>query len=242
MRPKTLTLTLSLLLFACAACASRDGGAKTQSTPTPAASPQQSPTPVPQSETCRMLSAEDVREVQGEAPQDTQGSEHLSSGLSMSQCFYRLPTFSKSVNVEVIRPAEGSTADALKEFWRKSFHPEAIEARERERERAEERERELELEKKRERERGQVREGGHKEKEREGEEEESRPKRVAGLGEEAYWSGNQITGALSVLTRNAVLRISVGGPESQDEKIKKSSALARKLLKAVTSGGKNSDK
>jgi len=238
MRPKTLALTLSLLLFACVACASKEGGAKTQGTPTLAA-PQQSPTPLPQSETCRMLSAEDLREVQGEAPQEAQGSEHLSSGLSMSQCFYRLPTFSKSVNIEVIRPAEGSTSDALKEFWRKSFHPEAIEAREHERERAEERERELKREKERERERGQVREGGHKE--RESEEEESRPQRVKGLGEEAYWSGNQITGALSVLTKNAAIRISIGGPESQDEKIKHASALARKLLKAVTSDEKNSD-
>jgi hypothetical protein len=185
-----------------------------------------------------MLSSEDVREVQGEAPQDAQGSEHLVGGLSMSQCFYRLPTFSKSVNVEVIRVEEGTEGAALKRFWRERFHPEAIEARERERERAEERERELERELEREKERerasGQVRQGGHDEKEREGEEEESRPQRVKGLGEEAYWSGNQITSALSVLTRkNAIVRVSLGGPESRDEKIKKASALARKLLKQL---------
>ncbi len=237
MRPKTLTLTLSLLLVACLACASKGDGAKTQATPTPAAqqSPAQQPPPQ-QSATCRMLSAEDVREVQGEAPQDAQGSEHLAGGLSMSQCFYRLPTFSKSVNVELIRTAEGSSADALKQFWRQRFHPAAVEARERERERKEEDEREHERELKRERERGQVREGGHKEKEKEkegDEEEEARPQRVAGLGEEAYWSGNRITAALSVLGKNAVVRISVGGPEGQDEKIKKASALARKLLKQL---------
>jgi hypothetical protein len=233
MRPKTLTLTLGLILTTCLACAPKGDGAKTQATPTPAAqqSPAQQP---PQSATCRMLSAEDVREVQGEAPQDAQGSEHLAGGLSMSQCFYRLPTFSKSVNVELIRTAEGSSADALKQFWRQRFHPDAVEARERERERKEEGEREHERDVKRERESGQVREGGHKEKEKEGEEdEESRPQRVAGLGEDAYWSGNQITGALSVLGKNAVVRISVGGPEGQDEKIRKASALARKLLKQL---------
>lgn len=233
MLPKTLTLTLSLILVACLACAPKGDGAKTQATPTPV--PQQSPaqSPQQQSATCRMLSSEDVREVQGEAPRDAQGSEHLAGGLSMSQCFYRLPTFSKSINVELIRTAEGSSADALKQFWRQRFHPDAVEARERERERKEEGEREHERELKRERESGQVREGGHKEKEKEGEEEESRPQRVAGLGEEAYWSGNQITGALSVLGRNAVVRISVGGPEGQDEKLKKASALARKLLKQL---------
>jgi hypothetical protein len=230
-RPKALTTTLSLLLFASLACAPKGDGAKTQqATPTPAAA-QAAPTPPPQSATCRMLSPDDVREVQGEAPQDAQGSEHLVGALTMSQCFYRLPTFSKSVNVEVVRASDGSKGDALKQFWRDRFHPEAVEARERERERAEEKERERELELKRERESGQVRQGGHKEKE--GEEEESRPSRVKGLGDEAYWSGNQITGALSVLTKDAVVRVSVGGPEPQDEKIKKASALARKLLKQL---------
>ena len=232
MRPKTLTTTLSLFLFASLACAPKGDVAKTQSAPTPAEA-QAAPTPPPQSATCRMLSPADLREVQGEAPLDAQGSEHLVGGLTMSQCFYRLPTFSKSVNVEVVRASEGSAGDALKKFWGERFHPEAIEARERERERAEEKERERERELKRERESGQVRQGGHKEKEREGEEEESRPLRVKGLGEEAYWSGNQITGSLSVLTKGAVVRVSVGGPEPQDEKIKKASALARKMLKQL---------
>lgn len=225
MRPKTLTAPLCLLLLACAACATK-GGAGAQATPTPA--PTAAVTPPP-SVTCRMLSAEDVREVQGEAPRDTQGSEHLVGGLSMSQCFYRLPTFSKSVNVELVRAAEGSSPEAVREFWRQRFNPGAVESRERERERKEEAEREHERELKRERERGQVREGGHGEKE-EREEEESKPLRVSGVGDEAYWSGNQITAALSVLRKDTVVRVSIGGPDPQDEKIKKAKALALKLL------------
>src|ERR1044071_6758978 len=110
MRPKTMTLTLGLLLTACVACAPGGDAAKNQSnaqpTPTPAAAQASPSEPPQQSATCRMLSAEDLREVQGESPQDTQGSEHLAGGLSMSQCFYRMPTFSKSVNVEVVRAAE----------------------------------------------------------------------------------------------------------------------------------------
>src|SRR4051812_46735955 len=107
MRPKNMTLTLSLTLVACLACASKGDVTDTRATPTPAVAQQSPSEPPPQSETCRMLSSEDVREVQGEAPQDAQGSEHLAGGLSMSQCFYRLPTFSKSVNVELIRGEEG---------------------------------------------------------------------------------------------------------------------------------------
>lgn len=228
MSQKTLALPLCLLLLACAACAQKGGAANTQPA---AATPAPKYEPPPQSATCRMLTAEDLREVQGEAPQESQGSEHAVGGLSMSQCFYRMPTFSRSVNVELVRAAEGSSPEALKEFWRQRFHPKAVEERERERERKEEAEREREREKKQESERGQVREGGHKEEERA--EEESKPRRVDGLGEEAFWSGNQINSSLNVLAKNAVVRVSIGGPEDQTEKIKKASALARKMLKQL---------
>jgi hypothetical protein len=227
MRPKILTTLLCALSLAALACAQKVADTRPATpAPTVAAATAQ-PTP---SATCRLLSTADVRALQGEEPTDAQGSEHDAGGLQMSQCFYRLPTFSKSVNLEVMRPAAGSSADALKEFWRQRFHPAAVEERERERELKEEREREREAELKREKERGQVREGGHKE-EQEGEEEEaSRPRAVRGVGEEAYWSGNQITSALSVLGKGAVVRISVGGPEEPEAKIRKASELARKVL------------
>jgi hypothetical protein len=232
MRPKTLALLLSPLLIATLACARKGDEANTQAataTPIPQAS---APTP-PQSLTCRLLSGADIQEVQGETPQDAQGSEHLAGGLSMSQCFFRLPTFSKSVNLEVIRPAQGSSAAAVKDFWRQRFDRDSVEERERERERKEEREREHERELKREKETGQTREGGHPKEREEGEEEESKPQRVAGLGDEAYWSGNQITAALSVLRKDTVIRISVGGPEDQAAKIKKAKALAQKVLRGL---------
>lgn len=224
MRPKTMTAPLlCLLLLTCLACAPGDSGARTTPTPAPPA-----PQATPQSAACRMLSAEDVREVQGEAPQETQGNERVAGGLTMSQCFFRLPTFSKSVNVEVLRPAPGSSPEAVAEFWRERFHPSAEEERERGREEEEERERERKRAPKREG--GREKEAGRGEKGREEGEKESKPLRVAGVGDEAYWSGNQITAALSVLTKGAVLRVSVGGPEPQDEKIKKAKTLALKLL------------
>lgn len=228
MRTKILTTLLCTPLLACLACGQKGGAANT-TTPTPA--PQAAATQPTPSATCRLLTSADVRELQGEEPAEAQGSEHLAGGLNMSQCFYRLPTFSKSVNLEVVRAAPGSAHDALKEFWRERFHPAAVEERERERERKEEHEREHAAELKREKERGQVREGGHAEEKEKGEEgEDSRPRSVKGVGEEAYWSGNQITAALSVLGKGAVVRISVGGPEDQEAKIKKASELARKVL------------
>jgi hypothetical protein len=231
MRPKMLKALACMLLLSALACGQRSENRQSPA-PTPSATAAAAqPTP---SATCRLLAAVELRELQGEEPTDAQGSEHDAGGFRMSQCFYRLPTFSKSVNLEVIRPAAGAQPDALKEFWRQRFHPKAVEAREQERERKEEREREREAALKRERERGEVREGGHKEeseKEREREEEESsRPRPVKGVGEEAYWSGNQINSALSVLGRGVVVRVSVGGPEETEAKIRKASELARKVL------------
>jgi hypothetical protein len=65
-----------------------------------------------------------------------------------------------------------------------------------------------------------------------GEEEEKKnpPKKVDGVGDEAYWSGNRFGGALYVLKRNVILRISIGGPDDQETKIEKSKRLAEKAL------------
>ncbi len=226
MRAKSLTVLLCLLLLSCAACAPK-GGAVAVATQTPAPSA----TPNVSAAACRLLSADDVREVQGEAPQEAQGGEHVAGGLSMSQCFFRLPTFSKSVNVEVVRAA--ADASALKEYWRKRFHPEEVEARERERELKEEREREREEELKRERAAGQTREGGHEEEEKDLEGEDSRPQRVPRLGEEAYLTGNRINATLFVLKGDAVLRVSVGGPEDRPDKLKRAAVLAARALKRL---------
>ena len=230
MRLKTLTLLLCLLAPACGA----GGGAQKTNANLPAATPVPTVAEVPKSATCALLSGEELKEVQGESPTDAQGSEHLAGRLSMSQCFFRLPTFARSINLEVVRAAPNANADALKEYWRKRFPPEAVEERERERELKEERERGREEELKREREAGQVREGGHEKEEKEGDEaEDSRPQRVRGLGEEAYLMGNRETSTLYVLRRDAVVRVSVGGTEDRPARLKKATALAEKILKRL---------
>jgi hypothetical protein len=236
MRLKTLTLLLCALVAA-SACGAR-GGAQDANATRPAAT--QTPAPaaaaIPRSATCALLSDDEVREVQGEAPADAQGSEHLTGGLSMSQCFYRLPTFARSINLEVVRAGSGAPAGTLKEYWRRRFHPEAVEKRERARELKEEREREREEQLERERAAGQVREGGHGEKEEEegGEdEEEARPQRVPGLGDEAYMTWNRRAVMLYVLKGDAVVRVDVSGPEERPARLKKAEALAAMVLKRL---------
>ena len=68
------------------------------------------------------------------------------------------------------------------------------------------------------------------EKEREG---DNKPQEIDGLGDEAFWTGTRIGGALYVLKGNAYFRISVGGAGDQAEKIKRSKALAENVLKRL---------
>ena len=232
MRLKSLTLPLCVLAPACGAGA---GGGQNANAPSPAVTPTPAAAvapPLPRSETCLLISDEEFREVQGESPSDAQGSEHAAEGLSMSQCFYRLPSFDRSVNLEVVREGTGAQAGALKEYWRRRFHPNAIEAREQQRQREEEIKLAREEELKREREAGQVREGGRRKKNRE--EEHWRPQSVKGVGEEAYWSGNLRQWTLAVLGRDKAVRVTlVGGPEQQAENLKKATELARAALKRL---------
>jgi hypothetical protein len=68
--------------------------------------------------------------------------------------------------------------------------------------------------------------------EREGER-DSAARAIGGVGEEAYWAGSRITGALYVLRGNTFLRISVGGIRAEQERIEKSKALALAALKRL---------
>lgn len=60
-----------------------------------------------------------------------------------------------------------------------------------------------------------------------------KPKPVDGVGEEAFWLGNNKMGALYVWRKNRMLRVSVGGPDEEDTKIEKSKRLAEKALKRL---------
>jgi len=131
--------------------------------------------------------------------------------MLMSQCYYnaREPNMSVSLAVIEHNPQDVSAPDA-KSYWTESFRRLAGDESDEEKpgERKEKR-------------------GGV---EREEKEKTLPPKRLDGVGEEAYWSGNRFGGALYVLAKDAIVRISVGGPDNEETKIEKSKALAQKAL------------
>ena len=66
-----------------------------------------------------------------------------------------------------------------------------------------------------------------------GSEPENRPKRIEGVGDDAVWSGNRLAGALYVLKGDTIVRVSVGGAGSQEQKIEKAKVLAARALRKL---------
>jgi hypothetical protein len=56
---------------------------------------------------------------------------------------------------------------------------------------------------------------------------------IAGVGDEAYWTGNRFAGALYVLRGDAFLRVSVGGIRDEQARIATAKALALTALKRL---------
>lgn len=146
---------------------------------------------------CELLSANDVKTVQGKAFEEAKLTTSQQENMIASQCFYRLPSFADSISLTVLRPASASM-DA-EELWETLVEQEG---------------------------------NGEKEEE-EAERAENHARKISGIGEEAFWSGNQMAGALYVLKGKAVLRISVGGAGTEKTKIAKSRQLAAMALQGL---------
>jgi len=145
---------------------------------------------------CKLIESSEIKAVQGETVLDAKSSERKSGGFAIAQCYYTLPSQTKSVSLEVTRPdPEQGAPSGPRDRWKKLFHGEG---------------------------------------EREGEKESGKPLPVSGVGDEAFWTGNQMIGALYVLKDNSYLRISIGGAEDASVKIRKSKELAQKALKRLS--------
>jgi hypothetical protein len=61
----------------------------------------------------------------------------------------------------------------------------------------------------------------------------SAPKKIGGLGDDAYWVGNRLGGILYVLKGDAFISIGLSGTDDEDIKLKKSKVLAEKALQRL---------
>ncbi|MCU1264432.1 MAG: hypothetical protein JWM21_750 [Acidobacteria bacterium] len=171
---------------------------------------------------CALLTSKDLQAVQGEALKETKPSSRADGGFMISQCFYTLPTFTNSISLLVAQRGESAGARDPKEFWQETFH--RSDEADSEKERAKEKEK------------GKAKDQDNdKDKAGRGEEEERAvpPQKIADVGDEAFWTGNRVGGALYALKGNTYIRVSIGGPGDQAAKIKKAKALAQIILKRL---------
>ena len=221
MQPRLIVLLLSL--FVVNGCA-RSGTSQTatntnvlqseHSSPAPATtaappSPQQettaasSPQLKPKLDACAMLTSQEIQSIQGEELKETKLSESSANGLHVSQCFFTLPTFANSISVAITQRAAGPGARDPRQFWKDTFHSGK-----------------------------EPKNDGDREKDREKEagEELRPPQPISGIGDEAFWMASRTAGVLYVLKGSSYLRLSIGGRGDQQTDIRKSKALAQKVI------------
>jgi len=158
---------------------------------------------------CALLTPAEIEAIQGERVEETKSTVRPSGGLFATQCLFRTPTLNKSVSLFL------TASDPLhpvpltaRQLWQKQFHSSEVDE--------------------------EPVAGENKKKldpERERESREPRP--IRGLGEEAYWVASPVASALYVLKGEMFLRISVGSAGQESERMEKSKALARAVLKRL---------
>jgi hypothetical protein len=159
---------------------------------------------------CAMLSSADIQAVQGEGVEESKARPQSSEGLVMSECLFRTTTPAKSVSLALAVPGKQNPRD----FWRKHFHAEADASRPAKPAKP-------------------AKASPQNKREQTREEEGTRPRPITGVGDEAFWMGGPISGALYVLRGNSFIRVSVGGVREESARIKKSVALAQLALKRI---------
>jgi hypothetical protein len=59
------------------------------------------------------------------------------------------------------------------------------------------------------------------------------PRKIDGLGDDAYWVSNRFGGVLYVLKGDAFISVGIGGTDAEEVKLKKSKTLAQKALQQL---------
>jgi len=179
---------------------------------------RETPPPVPRSsqesnraqiDVCGLITNQEIEAIQGSPIKETKSSARSDAAFLVSQCFYTATEFSKSVSLAVMQRDPGRpTTTSPKDFWKERFGRYSGEEKERDKDK--------------------------EQTERKEEKEESLPpKKIDGIGEEAFWASNRFGGMLYVLKGDAFISISVGGTDDEETKIKKSKALAQKVLQRL---------
>jgi hypothetical protein len=150
---------------------------------------------------CTLIQRSEIEALQHSPVTDTKSSENAGGDFRVAQCFYTTAEFNKSVSLAVIdKKPNDAHSRTPKQFWHETFDRTA--------------------------------EKDEKEEKGQGEEKERRtpPKKIEGVGDDAYWAANRFGGVLYVLKGDAFISISVGGVDNEQTKIDKCKSLAQKAI------------
>ncbi len=149
---------------------------------------------------CALLTVDDIKAVQGEAVKESKPSHRGGTDFAVASCFYATPTFTKSVSLEVTQ--KGTSARSVREFWKANFAA-ALGKREQKNER----------------------------RKKQGKPQAGEPAQpVAGIGDEAYWISTNANSTLYAFKNDTLVRISIGGADKEEERMKKIKTLAERAL------------
>ena len=149
---------------------------------------------------CALLTSDDIRAVQGEAVRESKPARRDGTDFAVNSCFYATPTFTKSVSLEVTQ--KGASSRSVREFWKANFAA-ALDKREQKNER----------------------------RKKQGKPQAGEPARpVAGIGDEAYWISTNANSTLYAFKKDTLVRISIGGTDKEEERMKKIKTLAERAL------------
>jgi len=162
---------------------------------------------------CGLITKQEIEAIQRSAIKETKSSVRSDAGFRVSQCFYTAEDFSKSVSLAVTqRDLASSSKRSVKDFWNETLG------------RASDEEKESSVDK-------QARGSSREYPRSQGEEKVFiPPKKIDGIGDDAFWSPNPAGGAIYVLKKDVFIRISVGGRDNEEGKLDKSKALAQKVI------------
>ncbi|HEY4817829.1 MAG TPA: hypothetical protein VIH67_10405 [Candidatus Acidoferrum sp.] len=181
---------------------------------------------------CSLLTSREITAVLGEPLDVTKPTVQSAGNLKMSHCLFVTRNFAKSASLDVATPASGdSGARSLRAFWRNQFHS-PLKHQEERRPASRKIPAQSAFTSPLEALSTEAATSGQSdgESESEAEAEAGKPRPIPGLGEEAYWVGSPLAGALYVLQGNLFLRISVGGVSKESTRIAKSKLIANAVL------------
>src|SRR5437016_797730 len=143
---------------------------------------RETPPPVPrtsqesnqaQIDVCGLLTKAEIEAIEGSPIKETKSSALSDAAFRVSQCFYTATEFSKSVSLAVMQRDPGRpTTTSPRDFWKERFG------------------RYSGQEKKRDQDQEEI--------ERREEKESIPPKKMNGIGDEAFWASNRFGGVLYV--------------------------------------------